>query len=172
MEHKRNLSRREINDEASRRSRKCAEILTRWFAKWLAVFPNHPITKMQTAVYLEALSDLSPDQLEMACLAATQRAEQFPKPGHIRNAVQIDRSGEFLGPPLLEYPEISQEERDAAVAECRAQLGPEWARSLRKMDGRASIARPRDIPKKIPVRPSGLSVSQQKEILKSRGFLK
>jgi hypothetical protein len=119
---------------------------------------------MGLACYLEALSDLTPEQLEEACREATRTAEQFPKPGHIRNAVRSGRTGEFLGPPLLMYPEISQEERDEAIKECRKQMGNEWAKTLDSLKPKPA--------KTFTVRPSTLNLEGQKRVLREKGFLK
>ena len=74
-------------------------------------------------VYLEALSDLSPEQIEAGCENALKTAEQFPKPGHIRKSVPFDKSI-FLGPPMLTYsePPLSPQEREEAIAEQKAEL--------------------------------------------------
>lgn len=110
-------------------------------------------------VYLEALADLSPAQIDRGCQEAIKSAEQFPKPGHIRAAIPIDRST-FLGPPMLTYPEISEEEREEALKfseQLRENLGP---------------TPPCEKKKQIPVQPSKLTLSEQKEILRRKGYLK
>lgn len=152
-----------VSGNPSKSFERCAEILTRWFAKWITVFPNHPVSKVQTAVYLESLSDLSPEQLEAACKEATKTAEQFPKPGHIRGAVRahLDRNVEFLGLPMLRYPEISQEEREAAIKEMREGFGTAWLDQLEHLTaGRPSYKERKKF------------LDEQKQILKERGFLK
>ena len=118
---------------------------------------------MQIAVYLEALDDLTPEQIDRGCREATRTAEQLPKPGHIRaglKAIGAQQSQQvFLGPQLLAYPRISQEERDEALArseELRKRLGSAPAR----------VTRPT-----LTVRPSTLSLEEQKRILREKGYI-
>lgn len=80
-------------------------MLEKYFRKWNAAFPTHEVTKLQMAVYLEALDDLSLDALEYGCREATRTAEQFPKPGHIHKAAEgyVNDRSMFLGPPRPAY---------------------------------------------------------------------
>jgi hypothetical protein len=87
------------------------------------------------ATYVEALDDLPVELIEAGCREATRTAEQFPKPGHIRRAVEKIQAAQtvndrvyLLGPPAEKYPEITQEERDAAIEyseELKKQLAKE-----------------------------------------------
>ena len=70
------------------------EILERWFAKWLAIHPNHPVNPVQQAVYLEALEDLTPQELEMGCRCATKTCDFFPRPSQIMRAAIEWQRGE------------------------------------------------------------------------------
>ena len=139
------------------------KVLTSWFQKWNHAFPSHGVTELQIAVYVEALDDLSPEQIDRGCREATRTAEQLPKPGHIRTALlNAEAESRFvgLGLPLLAYPEISQEERDEALKfseELKKKLGPPSQKNERP---------------KLTVRPSTLSVEEQKRILRERGLLK
>jgi len=164
MENNKSLSLRGISAERTKNSAKSADVLSKYFQKWQVIFPNHPTGALALACYLEALADLSPEQLDGACREATRTAEQFPKPGHIRNAVGLGRTGEYLGPPLLTYPEISKEERDEAIKECRKQMGAEWAKTLESLKP--------NIRKTVTVRPSTLDLEGQKRVLREKGFLK
>jgi hypothetical protein len=122
--------------DANRRKRLalCADVLTKWFTKWSEVFPTHEVTKIQMATYVEALDDLSVELIEAGCREATRTAEQFPKPGHIRKAIEKIQAAQtvndrvfLLGPPAEKYPEITQEERDAAI-----EYGEELKKQLAK----------------------------------------
>ena len=112
-----NRSKKEPSESRKMYLQKCVEILTRWFTKWSACFPNHPVSKLQIATYAEALVDLTLDQLEHGCKCASQEMEQFPKPGHIRKcAEEMAREfEEYLGPPQIKYPEIDEAERLEAL---------------------------------------------------------
>src|SRR5258708_7658068 len=65
----------------------------------------------------------------------------------------------YLGPPLLNYPEITAEERESALVfseELRKKLGPLEPKLREKI---------------LTVRPSTLSIDKQKEELRKRGYL-
>lgn len=139
------------------------KVLTSWFQKWNHAFPSHGVTELQIAVYLEALDDLSPEQIDRGCREATRAAEQLPKPGHIRAALlKAEAESRFtgLGPPLLAYAEISQEERDEAL---------KFSEELKKKLGAPS---PKSERPKLTVRPSLLSLKEQKRLLWEKGLLK
>jgi hypothetical protein len=114
---------------------------------------------------LEALSDLSPEQIDAGCENAIKTAEQFPKPGHIRAAVPFDRTI-FLGPPLLEYAEtLTAEEREAAIKECA-----NFKAEIQKHFEPRKPTPPKS--KKIPLLAAPRSITAQLEELRRRGFLK
>lgn len=104
---------------------KLALVLTRWFQKWGDAFPSHEVTKLQMGTYLEALDDLTPDELDIGCREATRTAEQFPKPGHIRSALYTCFHGaqRLERPAYLDEPPTSAEDRAA---------GEEFSRALKK----------------------------------------
>ena len=81
--------------------------------KWSHAFPTHPVSEKQILVYVEALDDMTPDELEFGCREATRTAEQLPKPGHIRTAAEAYRApddrSQFLGPALDWNPELEKE---------------------------------------------------------------
>src|SRR6266436_3826829 len=99
--------------------------------KHLAIFGEHyrqSITELSVATYAEDLADLTPEQLNAACIEARRTSEFMPVSATIRNCLSKMRSTEpvYLGPPLLEYPEITAEEREAALAfseELKKKLG-------------------------------------------------
>jgi hypothetical protein len=101
------------------------------------------------------------EQIDQGCREATRTAEQFPKPGHIRAAFKATQEQcIFLGPRQLAYPEISQEEREEALKfseELKKKLGP---------------VEPKPGSKILTVRPSILSLDEQKRILREKGLLK
>jgi len=157
-----NPSKNDAKENRRKRLAQCADVLTKYFAKWSLLPGSNQVSKLQIAVYAEALIDLSLEALEFGCAEATRTAERFPWPGHIRKAAQMYRSdrSEFLGPPRLEYEPITQEERDAAL---------EFSQALKKLIQGPPI---REVAaKKLTVRPSMLSLEEQKEELKRRGYL-
>jgi hypothetical protein len=132
--------------------------------KHLAIFGEHyrqPVTELSVIAYAEDLSDLTPEQLDAACIEARRTSEFMPVSATIRNCLSTIRSSEpvYLGPPLLEYPEITAGEREAALVfseELKKKLGPPEPKPGRKT---------------LTVRPSMLSVEEQKEELRKRGYL-
>jgi hypothetical protein len=97
---------------------------------------------------------------------ARKTSEYMPVSAAILKAHQELQStdrGEYLGPPLLEYPPITDEER----AE-----GLKFSEALKKKLGiPAKPAKPVE-PKKLTVVPSLRSLEEQKAELRRRGFLK
>lgn len=117
-----NLSTSAVNENRSKHLAKLALVLTQWFRKWGDTFPSHEVTKLQVATYLEALDDLTPGQLELGCREATRKAEQFPKPGHIRSALYAAGVDEqrHERPKYLDEPPLTDEEREEAISYSRA----------------------------------------------------
>ena len=112
-----NPSRKDTSAEHKKNLAMSADVLSRHFRKWAMIFPNHPATKETVAFYLEALSDLTPEQIDLGCAQAIKTAEQFPKPGHIRAAVPVVHEM-FLGPrrpKYLDEPPTSEAERMDAL---------------------------------------------------------
>lgn len=118
----RNLSTNGASENRKKRLAKLALVLTQWFRKWGDAFPSHEVTKLQVATYLEALDDLTPEQLEIGCREATRTAEQFPKPGHIHAALYAVGWDEQRRerPSYLDESPISAEEREQALKSSEA----------------------------------------------------
>lgn len=165
MEKLQNHSRSATSDERRMNLAKSAAVLSKFFQKWQVVFPNHPASKAALAVYLEALQELSPSQIEIGCEEAQKKMEQFPKPGHIREGWLARRSVGFesLGPPLLEWNEredMTDAERKEAAEMCaklRRNLG-EPARAIRKAN-------------REPIRRGFKPASEQIAEMKAKGYL-
>jgi hypothetical protein len=142
---------------------------TRFWAvlrKHLAVFTEHyrqPMSELSVLAYAEDLSDLTPDQLDAACIEARRTSEFMPVSATIRNCHLKIRGTEpaFLGPPLLSYPEITAEEREAALV---------FSEELKKKLGLRDSMPKKNSPS-LTVRPSMLSIDEQKEILRRKGYL-
>lgn len=143
---------------------KCADVLSKYFQRWSLLSPNQPTGRAPLMVYLEALSDLTPNQIEIGCREAEKLAERFPWPGHIRKALEASlhsESEEFLGLPLLAYTPVSQEDRDEAL-----KFSAALKEALAKLPAAPASKQ------KITIRPSILSLDEQKKILRKEGFLK
>jgi hypothetical protein len=134
--------------------------------KNLAILGEHyrqPITKLSVIAYAEDLRGLTPAELDAACVRARQTSEFMPVSAAILKAhreIQESRRGEFLGVPLIEYPPITQEERNEALA---------FSEELKKKLG-AAPTKPEK--RSVPVRPSLHSLEEQKRILREKGFLR
>lgn len=100
-------------------SAKSMSVLKPWLAKWSALFPTHEVTKLQVVAILEALDDLTPQELETGCREATRVATQFPKPGHIREALCRSRIEEIprTRPTYLDDPLPERTKEDLKAAE-------------------------------------------------------
>jgi hypothetical protein len=111
----RNLSTTNEREEHATLSMKFSQTLKRW----LAVFSEHyrqPISKVSAVAYGEALCDLTPGQLDMACREAMRTSEFMPVAATIRNALENMDSGEqFLGPRQENYPPVTDEDRAEGV---------------------------------------------------------
>jgi hypothetical protein len=132
--------------------------------KHLAIFTEHyrqPITELSVIAYAEDLSDLTPDQLDAACIEARRTSEFMPVSATIRNCFSkiCDSDPIYLGPPLLTYPEITAEEREAALV---------FSEGLKKKLGPPE---PKPKGKTLTLRPPTLSIEAQKEELRKRGYL-
>jgi hypothetical protein len=83
------------------------------------------VSELSTLAYVEDLCDLTPAELDAACVHARQNSEFIPVSAAILEAHrELTKSArDFLGPRLVEYPEVSQEDREAAL---------EFSKALRK----------------------------------------
>jgi|GEM_PF-2907393 hypothetical protein len=93
--------------------------------KHLAVFSEHyrqPVSELSVIAYAEDLADLTPEQLDAACIEARRTSEFIPVSATIRAAHEKLRKNNqsiYLGPPLLDYTEkLTAEEREEAIKEC------------------------------------------------------
>jgi len=125
------------------------------------------MSELSVLAYAEDLSDMSPEQLDAACIEARRTSEFMPVSATIRKCLSKIRHSEpvFLGPPLLKYPEVTAEEREAALV---------FSEELKKMLGRPPEVKPERVKperKTLTVRPSMLSLEEQKEELRKRGYL-
>lgn len=123
------------NDAGEKRKQHLAKltlVLVPWFAKWSDSFPSHVIGKVQMATYVEALYDLTEEELEIGCREATKVATEFPKPGHIRKALRLSRNEMRCTRPayLDEPPPMTLAEREAELST------PEYQEMRRKAMGR------------------------------------
>jgi hypothetical protein len=119
------------------------------------------MSELSVLAYAEDLSDLSPEQLDAACIEARRTSEFMPVSATIRNCLSKIRHSEpvYSGPPLLKYPEVTAEEREEAL---------KFSEELKKKLGSPE---PKLGRKTLTVRPSTLSIEEQKRRLQEKGFL-
>lgn len=137
----------------------------------MAIFVEHyrqPISELSTLAFYEGLKDLSPREMEAACQEALRTSEFMPVVATIRQSLERVRASradreEYAGVPLLTYPEVSQEERERALAETE-----ETKRKIMSIvrDHAKKIRFPLTSPA------SARTLAEQKEILRKKGFLK
>jgi hypothetical protein len=119
---------------------------------------------LEIAVYVEALGDLASQQLESGCRECTKTAERWPSPGDIRSAARRRTEPVFLGPArphYLDEPKMTAEEREEASKE-----SAKLRETLGKPCPNTSVKR-----KRLNLAPQRFSLDEQKEILRTRGFL-
>jgi hypothetical protein len=168
------LKSRSMNEsdvDRMKRLAKSSVVLATWFRKWTNVFPTHEVTQKQILAYTEALDDLAPEQIDEGCREASRDAEQFPKPGHIRHALEGAKVSaipavQFMGPPLIEYSEVTQEEREQAL-EAQREYTEKLKRHLGIGDRRVERKERKRFVFNHPVK----SFEEQKEELRRRGHL-
>jgi hypothetical protein len=138
--------------------------------KHLAIFTEHyrqPVSELSVIAYAEDLSKLTAEQLDAACIRARQSSEFMPVSAAVLKAheelrsQQMEDRSSYLGPPMIDYPEISQEEREDAL---------KFSEELKKALGPRYIVQ--EVKNKITVRPSTLSIDEQKRKLREKGFLR
>ncbi len=163
METEKSLLKTNVEENRKKQLAQSALVLSKWFEKWLDAFPSHGVTTLQQLVYLEALDDLTPNQIELGCREATRTAEVFPKPGHIRNALKKVQSNDVqvLGPPLLEYDPPTPEEK--AERE-------EWRRFYADEDKQERSAPP-DVGPRFKFKKPTLTIDEQKRVLREKGLI-
>jgi hypothetical protein len=141
-------------------------VLARWFDKWRLAFPTHEVSQKQLLVYAEALDDLTPEMIDAGCREAGRTAEQFPKPGHIRRALEAnyaDTETICFGPPAEKYPEPTAEEKAEHL---------KWREHYAKLEKEALAQRAKPPGKKrYNPPPPRMSLEDQKKILREKGFL-
>ena len=102
------------SSEHKRTSKGCSAIV----ADWLTIFAEmyrEEITEGTALLYRETLKDVIPAILHKAFLRVTKTCKYRPTPAEVLEAANIEL--ELLTPPRTEFPQISQEEREAALAE-------------------------------------------------------
>lgn len=142
--------------------------------EWLLTFAEHyrqPISERSALAYFEGLRDIGPEDMEAACKHAFETSEFMPVVAKIREALEEVRRAsvgqeQYLGVPLLDYPKISQTERDAAIAESEAFIA-----KLKAQIGIGQVIKAPTTGHKIPIVPPTRSLEEQKAELVRRGFL-
>ena len=126
-------------------------------ADWLMLYAQayrEEITEELVLFYQEALKDLPPRILHRAFLRAGKTCKFRPTPVEIRDAAEIEFEKEQQSRPRLPEPQLTPEEREAAMKETE--------KFREKLKETLEL---RHEPKKVA------SIQKQKEELKKRGFL-
>jgi len=147
--------------EKRKRLAMCSQVLARYFNDWRVIWPTHEVTKKQLAIYLQLLDGLSLRELEMGCREVGKTALTFPKPAEIIAASRMGLDEPLSGPTLLDYPEISDEERKS---------GAEITAEFKKRMGWDNQPKP-EAPRKLQVMHPSKSWEEQKAELARRGYL-
>lgn len=163
MDEKKNHSRTSSEESRKKRLAQLLVVLGNWFDKWSDSFPTHKVTKLQMLTYVEALDDLTPEELNAACREANRVAEQFPKPGHIRKGLEVARVRNQVislsGPPLLQY---SDEEM---TPEVKAEIEDGFKKLREEIEASAPKA------KGVVVKRDDVEIERQKKKLREAGYL-
>jgi hypothetical protein len=138
--------------------------------KHLALLSEHyrqPISELSVIVYAEDLQVLTPTELDAACIEARKTSVFLPVSAEILKAHTFLKSKgrveEYLGPPLLDYPGICQEEREAAL---------EFSRELKEKLLIHAVQQKTAEKKRYIPPPLARSLEEQKAELRRRGLLK
>jgi hypothetical protein len=146
--------------EKRKRLASYVKLLTQYFERWKLVFPTHEVSKEQLAVYLEAVKDLSINELGVGCREVIKTALTFPKPAEIIIAAKANYGEALSGPPLLEYPPISEDEREEAL------------KFSEKLKETLLLEKPKlEPPAKKRIAHVTKPIEQQKAELRKRGYL-
>jgi hypothetical protein len=146
----------ESNNEqrtANAQSQTSPEVVADWLMLYAQAY-REEITEELVLFYQEALKDLPPRILHLAFLRAGKNCKFRPTPVEIREAAEIEFEKEAQSRPRLPEPQLSPEEREAALKETEA-----FREKLKE------VLRPKQ--KASPV----TSIAKQKEELKKRGYL-
>ena len=104
---------------ASRRLSELSAIVADWLTLYAQVY-REEVTEEMALLYQKALDDLRPEILHKAFLRAAKHSKFRPTPAEVREAANVEMDGERKG-TAVNYPEVSQAERDAALVETEGQ---------------------------------------------------
>lgn len=164
------LSNSASNAKAMKQRVAYMSVLLKWLDDWVTLFPNNPVTEKLIQIYADYLSELSPNQLEIACREAGKMATVFPKPGDILaafNGLSFLEEAPHNGAEYLtitaDHPlEIDRAKRALQyLADKESGLIEDLQPKVTEVTGARFIFK-----KKGPE----LTVEQQKEILRKKGF--
>jgi len=105
-------------------------------------------------------------ELEDGCREVIKISLTFPKPAEIIAAARECTGEGFSGPPLLDYQDITDAEREAAFAE-----NAEFTAKLKAQLGVGQVIKSPTPGHKITIVPPTRSLEEQKAELVRRGFL-
>lgn len=114
MAHDNQIKRNNDENEDNRSVRMSLDVLADWWALSLQIWRDDP-TEELALIFRETLKDLKPDILHKAFLRVTKTCKFRPTPSEVIEAANIEM--ELAQGPHTNFPEISQEERNAALQE-------------------------------------------------------
>lgn len=114
MAHDNQIKRNNDENEDSKYPKTSLDVLADWWALSLQVWRDDP-TEELALVFRETLKHLKPQILHKAFLRVTRTCKFRPSPAEVIEAANIEM--ELAHGPQTNFPQISQEERNAALAE-------------------------------------------------------
>lgn len=133
--------------------------------EWLARFTEHyrqNISKISADTYRQELSDMSAAELDAACREAVRTSEYMPNVATIRNALKKIKFTEVDNLSGLDWDPQAEIERLARKKDFDKLVA----------DGKEKPWQaPEPAPPRFKVKQSVLTLDEQKEILRKKGFL-
>jgi|SRR5712664_986259 len=115
MGHDRQVESSSDMNEASKPLKTFSDIVADWLSVYATVY-REEVTEELTLAYSEALKDIRPILLHRAFLHALKRCKFRPTPAEVRESFEIvAQSAGGNRPKYLDAPQLSEEEREAAI---------------------------------------------------------
>jgi hypothetical protein len=114
MAHDNQIKRSSDENEGNKSARKSLEVVADWWTLSLQVWRDDP-TEELALIFRETLKDFKPEILHKAFIRVMKTCKFRPSPAEVIEAANIEM--ELAASPRTSFPKISQEEREAALAE-------------------------------------------------------
>ncbi len=119
MAHDRQVERSSSTSEDSRQLKTSLDVVADWLTVYGKVY-REEISEELVLVYCETLRNVEPEVLHEAFLRALRKNTFRPTPAAVLDAVDVILADRNPG-TRIEYPAVSQEEREAAWEETKEQ---------------------------------------------------